>query len=194
MAKRAILASYMHFFWAGLAKPPQTGGLLPSQRFLVETMIAPVPRNYRGRVVELGTGSGSLTKRLAARCPEAQILACEINPVLAQDARHNLARAGINGRVQVITSPAEDLLAQIIRQGTERPDYVISCLPLANFARRAVVELVQAVRRALADGGLYIQMQHVISDRHHVRAAFPRLRTVPVFLNLPPAFVYFGQK
>jgi phospholipid N-methyltransferase len=194
MAKRAILASYIHFFWAGLAKQPQTGAFLPSQRFLVDTMISPVPRNYRGKIVELGTGNGILTKRLAGRCPEAQILACEINPVLAQDARNNLARAGINGRVQVFTSPAEELLAQIIRQGTEKPGFVISCLPLANFERTTVVELVQAARRALADGGLFIQMQHLMCDRHNVRAVFPRLRTVPVFLNLPPAFVYFGQK
>ena len=75
-----ILTTYLHFFWAGLAKHGQTGGIIPSQRFLIAKMIAPVPQSHRGRVVELGAGSGALTLRLAARCPQAQILACEVNP------------------------------------------------------------------------------------------------------------------
>jgi phospholipid N-methyltransferase len=193
MAKRA-LTGYLHFFWAGLAKPPQTGALVPSQRFLVETMISPVPRDYCGKVVELGTGNGILTRRLAARCPHARILACEINPVLAQDTRQNLARAGINGRVQVLTSPAQELLATLSLQGSDRPGYIISCLPLGTFGRETVLEVIQGAKRALADGGMFIQLQHLLVDRHHVRKVFPGLRTVPVLWNIPPAFVYFGRK
>ena len=78
-------ATYLHFFWAGLVKHGQTGGIVPSQRFLIAKMIAPVPETYRGQVIELGAGNGALTLRLAARCPEARILACEINPALARD-------------------------------------------------------------------------------------------------------------
>jgi phospholipid N-methyltransferase len=77
------LTTYLHFFWAGLAKQGQTGGIVPSQRFLIAKMIAPVPETYRGQIIELGAGNGALTLRLAARCPEARILACEINPTLA---------------------------------------------------------------------------------------------------------------
>ena len=35
-------------FLAGLAKMLQTGGIVPSQRFLVSKMIAPVPPSTRG--------------------------------------------------------------------------------------------------------------------------------------------------
>jgi tRNA1(Val) A37 N6-methylase TrmN6 len=67
---------------------------MPSQRFLIAKMIAPVPETYRGQVIELGAGPGALTLQLAARCPEARILACEINPGLARDHRGNLTEAG----------------------------------------------------------------------------------------------------
>jgi phospholipid N-methyltransferase len=77
------LTTYLHFFRAGLVKHGQTGGIVPSQRFLIAKMIAPVPETYRGQVIELGAGSGALTLGLAARCPETRILACEINPALA---------------------------------------------------------------------------------------------------------------
>jgi phospholipid N-methyltransferase len=64
-------AAYLHFFWAGLVKHGQTGGIVPSQRILIAKMIAPVPENYRGQVIELGAGGDALTWRLAERCPES---------------------------------------------------------------------------------------------------------------------------
>src|SRR5437660_8528085 len=65
------LAGYLHFFWAGVAKQNQTGALLPSQRFLIEKMLAPIPPAYCGQILELGAGTGALTLRLAKKCPEA---------------------------------------------------------------------------------------------------------------------------
>jgi len=96
------VASYLHFMCAALVKTRQTGAIVPSQRFLIGKMIAPVPETYAGRIIELGAGSGALTVRLAARCPKARILFCEINPSLARTTRHNLDQAGINGRVKVV--------------------------------------------------------------------------------------------
>ena len=113
-------AGYLHFMCAGLVKIKQTGAIVPSQRFLITRMIAPVPEDYTGQVLELGAGNGALTLRLAARCPRARILACEINPVLAQSTRHNLRAAGINGRVEVVSDSAEHLLSERARRGLDK--------------------------------------------------------------------------
>src|SRR5512140_3714255 len=115
------VAAYLHFLWAGLARQGQTGGIIPSQRFLIAKMISPVPETYRGQVIELGAGSGALTLRLAARCPEARILACEINPTLARDHKWNLAGAGFSGRVELFAGSAEHLLSELGKSGVERP-------------------------------------------------------------------------
>ena len=63
------VASYLHFMCAALVKFRQTGAIVPSQRFLIAKMLAPVPETYSGRIIELGAGNGALTVRLAARCP-----------------------------------------------------------------------------------------------------------------------------
>src|SRR5881296_1109398 len=123
MAMSKILASYLHFFWAGVVKQGQTGAIVPSQRFLIGKMIAPVPETYRGQIVELGAGNGALTLRLAARCPAARILACEINPTLARDNRCRLERAGLDGRVAVMSDSAEHLLSEMRRRGLARTEY-----------------------------------------------------------------------
>jgi phospholipid N-methyltransferase len=187
-------ASYLHFVCAGLVKFRQTGAIVPSQGFLIEKMIAPVPETYEGQVIELGAGNGALTLRLAAKCPRARILACEINPVLAQATRENLRTAGINGRVKVMSDSAEHLLSERARRRMDKADYVVSGIPLGNLDRERVGALVDKISRTLAEDGMYIQFQYSLLDRKKIRARFPSLRTVPVLLNLPPAVVYYAQR
>ena len=187
-------ATYLHFFWAGLAKHGQTGGIVPSQRFLIAKMIAPVPETYRGQVIELGAGNGALTLRLAARCPEARILACEINPTLARDHGYNLAGAGLNGRVELFAGSAEHLLSELGKSGVEKPDFVISGVPLGNLGREKALALIDTIHQTLSAGGMYIQFQHSLLDRKKIRTRFSNLRTVPVFLNFPPAVVYYARR
>jgi phospholipid N-methyltransferase len=188
------VASYLHFVYTSVIKFRQMGAIVPSQRFLVEKMIAPVPPTYAGRIIELGAGNGALTLRLASRCPEARILACEIDPALARSARRNLDRAGINGQVEVVSDSAEHLLAEMGRRYMEKPDYVLSGIPLGNLRGDRALALIAAVSRALGPGGMYVQFQHSLLDRKRIRACFPHLRTVPVLLNIPPAFVYYARK
>jgi phosphatidylethanolamine/phosphatidyl-N-methylethanolamine N-methyltransferase len=188
------LTGYLHFFWAGLVKHGQTGGIVPSQRFLITRMIAPVPEIYRGQVIELGAGNGALTLRLAARCPGARILACEINPRLARDIRGSLARAGLEGRVELFAGSAADLLGNLGESGVEKPDFIISGIPLGNLGGAKALALIDTIHQTLNDGGIYIQFQHSLLDRKKIRARFSNLRTVPVFLNFPPAVVYYAQR
>ena len=188
------VASYLRFMGAALVKFRQTGAIVPSQRFLTAKMIAPIPESYTGRIIELGAGSGALTLRLAARCPQAQIVACEINPALARNTRHNLNHAGINGQVRVISDSAEHLLSEMSRRGTEKADYILSGIPLGNLRGEQVVSLITAISRALNPWGMYIQFQYSLLDRKRIGACFPRLRIVPVLLNLPPAVVYYAQR
>jgi phospholipid N-methyltransferase len=157
-------------------------------------MVAPIPRNYAGQILELGAGTGAVTARLAARCPRARILACEVNPTLARDCAQNLATAGLDTRVQIIPSTAEQVLDAIARRGNEKPGYVLSGLPLGNFARDRISSLLEAVNRVLRSGGWYIQFQYSLLDRRKIKARFPRLKTVPVLFNLPPAVVYYAQR
>ena len=193
-AMQNAVANYLHFMFAALVKFRQTGAIVPSQRFLIEKMIAPVPESYSGRIIELGAGNGALTLRLAARCPEARILACEINPALARVNRQNLDMAGINDRVQVIPDAADHLLSEMGRRGMDKADFILSGIPLGNLTGKSTISLIDAIRGALAPGGMYVQFQYSLMDRKKIRTRFRNLRTVPVLLNIPPAVVYYAQQ
>lgn len=185
--------SYLHFFCAGLVHHAQTGGLLPSQKFLISKMISPIPRSYNGTIVELGSGSGALTVRLASRCAKARIIACEINPTLAEDTRHNLARAGLAQNVEVVCDSAESLLSRLRAEGGKL-QFILSGIPLGNLNREMSFKLIKCIHAALAEGGMYIQFQHSLMDRKKIEVSFSKLRTVQAFLNIPPAVVYYAEK
>jgi phosphatidylethanolamine/phosphatidyl-N-methylethanolamine N-methyltransferase len=183
--------SYWRFLLAGLMNQSQMGAVVPSQRFLIDRMISPVPTDYCGEILELGAGNGALTVRLAARCPKARVIACEINPMLAQDLRTRMEAVQLSRRVEVVSDSAEHFLS---RRGGLGLDFVISGIPLAHLTRDQVFNLAGSIYRGLASGGLYIQFQHSLIDRKNIKAIFSRLRTVPVFLNFPPAVVYYARK
>ena len=187
-------AGYFHFIFAGLVKFKQTGAIVPSQRFLITKMIAPIPEDYCGEIIELGPGNGALTLRLAARCPGARVLACEINPALAQSTRQNLKKAGINGRVRVVSDAAEHLLSERARTGRDKADFVVSGIPLGNLPRQQTLALIDKIGRSLREGGMYIQFQYSLMDRRKIRQRFASVRTVPVPLNFPPAVVYYALR
>ena len=70
--------------------------------------------------------------------------------------------------------------------GGEKPDFIISGIPLGNLGGAKAFALIDTIHQALRKGGLYIQFQHSLLDRKKIKTRFPNLRTVPVFLNFPP--------
>ncbi len=193
--RNSVLYHYWRFLVAALTRYSQTGGIIPSQRFLISRMIAAVPVGYRGRIVELGPGTGVLTVRLAERCPNADIVACEINPELAEVVRNRVQFEGIDDRVKVLSQPAEQLLSQLASDPNRSgPDYIISGIPLGNLARDSAIALIELIHDALVSGGAYIQFQYSLLDQKKIKTRFCRMRTVPVLLNFPPAFVYYAWK
>src|SRR5262249_1232271 len=101
---------------------------------------------------------------------------------------------GLSGRVAVISDAAEHLLLRIARAEIKQPEFIISGIPLGNLGRQPVLNLINSIHQALAPGGMYIQFQHSLIDRKKIKTRFSRLRTIPVFLNIPPAFIYYAQK
>jgi phospholipid N-methyltransferase len=95
--------------------------------------------------------------------------------------------------VQVVASSAERLLAELNQTGAEKPAFVISGIPLGTLGGERTRVLLDAIREILSEGGMYIQFQHSLLDRRSIRSRFPNTRTIPAFLNFPPAFVYYAQ-
>jgi phospholipid N-methyltransferase len=93
----------------------------------------------------------------------------------------------------LFAGPAAELLSELGKGGAEKPDFIISGIPLGNLGRDKAFALIDTIRQTLGESGIYIQFQHSLLDRKKIRTRFPNVRTVSAFLNFPPAVVYYAR-
>lgn len=175
------------FLRAGLRKPRRLGAVAPSSRALgrlVTSEIAPAA----GPVIELGAGTGAVTRALLERgVPERQLVLVEADPHFARLLRSRFPAA------RVLPIQAQRLRHVDPLDGCAAAS-VISGLPLLSMHPREVMGVLSgAFRRLRQDGALY---QFTYGPRCPVPSAIlKRLglrakRVGCVLNNLPPATVY----
>ena len=77
------------------------------------------------RILEIGTLGGYSAIRLAlALPPDGRLVTLEVNPIHAEVARSNIARAGVADRVEVRVGPAAAALAALADEGVDPFDLV----------------------------------------------------------------------
>jgi phospholipid N-methyltransferase len=186
-----------------------TGAIAPSSRRLADRLAAPVVSGrHPVKVLEVGAGTGAVTRAIAARLgPADRLDVVEVNPRFAAVLRTALVAdpvlAAVADRVRVI--PRSITAIRFDR----RYDAIISGLPFMNFDPAEVRDILDRYVRALVPGGqltLYGYLGTQVARRlvgrgaegAHPRAVaavladferrYGRDRAV-VWRNLPPARV-----
>jgi phosphatidylethanolamine/phosphatidyl-N-methylethanolamine N-methyltransferase len=176
------LKDWLSFVERMARNPRAVGAISPASPALAEAMAAQIDFSLPGRVLELGPGTGAITKALIRRGlgPE-RVLAVEADPTFARMLRTRFPR------LQVIEGDATDA-GRIESLGPFNG--IISSLPLLNFPAHERVGLVLALLRLLPPGAPFVQYSY------GVRPPLPRSHDVEVALadkvwrNLPPARVW----
>ena len=111
-------------------------------------------------ILELGCGTGELTKKLCERYPKAQIVALDYSPRMLAVCREKLKKFG--DRVQLIEG---DFSQTEFPQGC---DVVISTLAIHHLTDPHKLALFQKIYRALKHEGWFVNGDVVLfeSDRH----------------------------
>lgn len=176
------------FLTRWVSGPLKIGSVAPSSRGLARAMAAQLPEEY-GLCVELGGGTGSLTRSLlAAGVPEESLIVLERDPRLAAYLRRKFPR------LRIVHGDAGDLTRILGDQGIESVDAVFSSLPLRSMPRRVRGRIIAESFAALDEDGLFIQYTYgleppvpgdVCDDLSLKGSAAAR-----VWQNLPPATVW----
>ncbi|MFR9728851.1 class I SAM-dependent methyltransferase [Saccharopolyspora sp. MS10] len=132
-----------------------TGAIAPSGRSLAARLAAPLdPPGGRHpvRVLEVGAGTGAVTRELATRLgPADRLDVVEVNPhfvrVLESALRHDLALAAVAGQVRLHERSILDVELE------HRYDVVVSGLPFTNFEPAQVRAMLRRHLALLIPGG-----------------------------------------
>src|SRR4051812_33772982 len=122
--------------------------LAPSSPWLSRATVRNIPWDRARVVVELGAGTGPITKVLAEKAhPDCRVIVLERDPDFARILRE---RFQSRPNFDVIEGDVRDL-AEILRQrGIEQADYVVSGLPVPSFPKDLQRDLFRVVKQVLA--------------------------------------------
>lgn len=170
----------------------EDGLVMSSSVFLVNEMIGKIEFSRDIRILEIGSGKGVFTRKIAEKMSansELDVLEIksEYNPYIEQIISKNWPKkiSLINGCV-----------TQLLDSG-EKYDVILSSLPLKNFESATgnnafLYKVIRTFESNLKVGGIYLQYQYFRSNKSDIESIFgKKMNDVDfVFLNILPAFVY----
>jgi len=180
-----------NFIKAFLKNPKRIGAFTPSSHFLANKLIEPINFNSAKCIVELGAGTGCVTKKILRKMSKNCTLLCfEIDPLFIEQLKQNFN----DPRLKIIQDSAENLDRYLREFNFEKVDFIVSGLPLVILPKTATNKILSRIRCNLKQGGKYTQLQYSLIGIKKIERMFPCLITHFVLLNFPPAFVYVCTK
>jgi phosphatidylethanolamine/phosphatidyl-N-methylethanolamine N-methyltransferase len=195
--KRPSPAEFKHkvmddirFLRSWVEKPLQIGAVAPSSPALARLMASHIDPNAPGPVLELGPGTGVVTKAILDRGVAAdRVVSIEYNEDFCK-----LLRSRFPG-VHIVHGDAYNAQHAIASVVTEPLSAVVSSLPLFTRPLPQRVRLLDEAFEMLAPGAPFIQISYaLVPPVPHGAGAFEIERTNWVVMNLPPARVWIYRR
>lgn len=176
----------MRLFTHLIRSPAFTGAIVPSSQFLAEAMADAA--EGAAHVVELGAGTGPVTRVLSRRYPGARLTVVEMQPTLASRLSRTYPRATVHAR------PAAEVLDEMHEQiNDERaPVVLVSSLPFRSLPTLVRQETRQSILRFLRSGRDRWLVQFTYQPRAPFEPdpGFAWRHEKTVVANFPPAGVW----
>lgn len=161
----------------------EIGAVAPSSVFLTEKMLSVIDFASACTVVELGAGTGVMTREMLKRLSSKGTLTVfELNKNFC-----NALRKEKDARLSVHCLSAEKLHAMLPESSV---DVVLSGLPLLVLPKERVRSILEAIQKTLSPKGVFVQFQYSLASRKLLLRHFQTVDVYFVSRNIPPAFVY----
>jgi phosphatidylethanolamine/phosphatidyl-N-methylethanolamine N-methyltransferase len=176
--------SVLLFVLETVRSPRDMGAICPSSDTLAQHVARQLPQYSAGKVIELGAGTGAITRALLRQGVVPQdLVAVERSAAMAKRLRRRYPQ------ITVVEGDAADL-AQLL--GPQRPQVraVVSGLPLRSLPPATVRAIMANLDDTLAPGGTFIQFTYSLrAPLAALPMHFRKLASRIVWRNIPPARV-----
>ena len=174
------------FFTRWLKAPHRIGAVAPSSRFLARAMATQVDLRRPGPVIELGGGTGSVTKALLdAGLPVDRLIVVERDVRLYKMLRRRFPQ------LRVVLGDARQLVDLLRPLGIDAVSAIVSSLPLIAMSKAMRRQIIDQSFTLLGEAGRFIQYTYSLSSPLAGREFGLRGRVAArVWLNFPPASVW----
>jgi phosphatidylethanolamine/phosphatidyl-N-methylethanolamine N-methyltransferase len=179
-------------FFKGFVKHPvMVGSIIPSSRWTVEKMLAPVDWGNTKLFVEYGPGVGTFCQPVLDRLrPDATLLVIDLN----EDFIAYLRKTFRDSRFIAVHGSAADVNEIIGQFGFKHADYVLSGLPFSTLPNNLGPVIAEETARAIRAGGAFLVYQFRARARDFMAPHFRKIDSGFEFWNVLPCHLFWGWK
>lgn len=174
-----------------LKHPVMVGSIIPSSRFTIEKMLAPVKWDECKLFVEYGPGVGTFCRPILERLRrDGALIVIDTNPLYIDYLRSTIR----DSRFTAVLGSAADVEDIIRTHGHSHADYILSGLPFSTLPDRVGPAIAEATHRALRPGGAFLVYQFSAKARAFMGRHFRHIDEGFELLNILPCRLFWGWK
>lgn len=182
----------IQFLQAFLKNPGKVGSITPSSPELAQKMIAGIRPGDEKVVLELGVGTGAITKFLQDMVPDNRsYLGVELDKDLVRSLKRNYPE------LEIVRGNAAQAVAIHNRSGLGKVGYIICCLPFVSLPNEVGEQILLEVEKFMQQGCIFRTFQYAhgyyfpsaIKLREFMNKRFGKARKSRLIVkNVPPAY------
>ena len=179
------------FFRGFVEHPVMVGSIIPSSRYTIRAMLAPVDWEQCRLFVEYGPGVGTFCQPVLDRLRrDGTLIVIDTNPLFIDYLRRTIT----DSRFIAVHGSAEDVEAIVRAHGHEQADYVLSGLPFSTLPDGVGPRIAAATQRVIRPGGAFLTYQFSKVARDLTAQHFDRVDDGFEWLNILPCRLAWGLK
>jgi phospholipid N-methyltransferase len=179
------------FFEGFIQHPVMVGSIIPSSRFTIEKMLAPVKWDECKVFVEYGPGVGTFCRPVLDRLRrDGELIVIDTNPLFIDYLRATFA----DSRFTAVLGSAADVEEIVRARGHDHADYVLSGLPFSTLPGGVGPAIAAATHRILRPGGAFLVYQFTAAARDFMARHFRHIDSGFELFNVLPCKLYWGWK
>ncbi len=182
----------IEFLQAFLKNPAKVGAIAPSSPDLAQKMVDEIQPDDENVVLELGVGTGAITKYLQDIVPDREsYLGIELDKDLVKLLNKNFPA------LKIVCGNACDTSSIYQKADFGKVGYIICCLPFVSLPNEVGERILSEVDKFMERGCLFRTFQYAhgyyfpsaIKLREHMRDRYGKAQKSPLIVkNVPPAY------
>ena len=187
----ALFGQWGVFFRGFVEHPRMVGSIIPSSRFTIEKMLAPVDWAECELFVEYGPGVGTFCRPVLERMRrDGTLIVIDTNPLYID----YLKRTITDGRFFAVLGSAADVQEIVRAHGFGHAEYVLSGLPFSTLPDGIGPAIAEATHEVLRPGGAFLVYQFSAKARDFMARHFARIDQGFELWNVLPVKLFWGWK
>jgi phospholipid N-methyltransferase len=179
------------FLQGFIEHPVMVGSIIPSSRFTITKMLAPVKWDECKLFVEYGPGVGTFCRPVLDRLPrDGKLIVIDTNPLFIDYLKATIS----DGRFLPVLGSAADVEEIVRAHGFDHADYVLSGLPFSTLPDGVGPAIAAATHRVLRKGGAFLVYQFSARARDFMAKHFTHIDAGYEPLNVLPCKLFWGWK